>query len=419
MLTYKIVDGVEFHVEKTPKYKDVNIEVIFSKPLDGKDDVYYYALCQFLEDSCMPYDNKQKVSNILDELYGAKLNVKIEKRGQMLILRFICSVLNGKFVHKDLLKAQFSLLAAFILQPKFYDEEKGKHLFEETKEILKLNINTVNDDPAVFANNRAYEIFGDMLQKQCIYKFEDVNELDYEHLKYKYQDMIDNMAIDFFVVGDVDDKQCLAYFNEQFSFKPRIVDKQLVYVNKRNNFDDIVEYRQVTQSNLVQLYSCNRTSISQDYASMIVGNGIFGLLPTSLLFQEVREKNSLCYSIFSDFKIYDGIIRVGTSFDIENLYKIKLLIEEQLTKMKNGEFSDELLETTKQMYINNYRQSEDSIASLMWNAFRESIIHDNRTTAKIIEDIQNVTKDSIKAAFNDVELKVTYVLAQKGANNYD
>ncbi len=418
MLTYKIVDGVEFHVEKTPKYKDVNIEVIFSKPLDGKDDVYYYALCQFLEDSCMPYDNKQKVSNILDELYGAKLNVKIEKRGQMLILRFICSVLNGKFVHKDLLKAQFSLLAAFILQPKFYDEEKGKHLFEETKEILKLNINTVNDDPAVFANNRAYEIFGDMLQKQCIYKFEDVNELDYEHLKYKYQDMIDNMAIDFFVVGDVDDKQCLAYFNEQFSFKPRIVDKQLVYVNKRNNFDDIVEYRQVTQSNLVQLYSCNRTSISQDYASMIVGNGIFGLLPTSLLFQEVREKNSLCYSIFSDFKIYDGIIRVGTSFDIENLYKIKLLIEEQLTKMKNGEFSDELLETTKQMYINNYRQSEDSIASLMWNAFRESIIHDNRTTAKIIEDIQNVTKDSIKAAFNDVELKLTYVLAQKG-DNYD
>ena len=418
MLTYKIVDGLEFHVEKTPKYKDVNIEVIFSKPLDGKDDVYYYALCQFLEDSCMPYDNKQKVSNILDELYGAKLNVKIEKRGQMLILRFICSVLNGKFVHKDLLKAQFSLLAAFILQPKFYDEEKGKHLFEETKEILKLNINTVNDDPAVFANNRAYEIFGDMLQKQCIYKFEDVNELDYEHLKYKYQDMIDNMAIDFFVVGDVDDKQCLAYFNEQFSFKPRIVDKQLVYVNKRNNFDDIVEYRQVTQSNLVQLYSCNRTSISQDYASMIVGNGIFGLLPTSLLFQEVREKNSLCYSIFSDFKIYDGIIRVGTSFDIENLYKIKLLIEEQLTKMKNGEFSDELLETTKQMYINNYRQSEDSIASLMWNAFRESIIHDNRTTAKIIEDIQNVTKDSIKAAFNDVELKLTYVLAQKG-DNYD
>ena len=418
MLNYKIVDGVEFHVEKTPKYKDVNIEVIFSKPLDGKDDVYYYALCQFLEDSCMPYDNKQKVSNILDELYGAKLNVKIEKRGQMLILRFICSVLNGKFVHKDLLKAQFNLLASFILQPKFYDEEKGKHLFEETKEILKLNINTVNDDPAIFANNRAYEIFGDMLQKQCIYKFEDVNELDYEHLKYKYQDMIDNMAIDFFVVGDVDDKQCLAYFNEQFSFKPRIVDKQLVYVNKRNNFDDIVEYRQVTQSNLVQLFSCNRTSISQDYASMIVGNGIFGLLPTSLLFQEVREKNSLCYSIFSDFKIYDGIIRVGTSFDIENLSKIKLLIEEQLNKMKNGEFSDELLETTKQMYINNYRQSEDSIASLMWNAFRESIIHDNRTTAKIIEDIQNVTKDSIKAAFNDVELKLTYVLAQKG-DNYD
>lgn len=419
MINYKIVDGVEFHVEKTPKYKDVNIEVIFSKPLDGKDDVYYYALCQFLEDSCMPYDNKQKVSNILDELYGAKLNVKIEKRGQMLILRFVCSVLNGKFVHKDLLKQQFNLLSAFILQPKFYDEIKGKHLFEETKEILKLNIKTVNDDPAIFANNRAYENFGDMLEKQCIYNLEDVNKLDYEYLYQKYQDMINNMAIDVFVVGDVDDKQCLEYFYENFHFNPRDIDKKLVYINKRDKFDNIIEYRQVTQSNLVQLYSCNRSSISKDYASMIIGNGILGLLPTSLLFQEVREKNSLCYSIFSDFKIYDGIIRIGTSFDIENLDKIQMLIEEQLNKMKNGDFSNELLETTKQMYINNYRQSEDSIASLMWNAFRESVIHDNRTTSKIIEDIQNVTKDSIQAAFNDVELKVTYVLAQKGANNYD
>ena len=30
MLTYKIVDGVEFHVEKTPKYKDVNMSSLTS-----------------------------------------------------------------------------------------------------------------------------------------------------------------------------------------------------------------------------------------------------------------------------------------------------------------------------------------------------------------------------------------------------
>lgn len=414
MLDYKIAEGVNIHIAKTPKFKDVNIEVVFSKRLDGIDDVYYYGLCQFMEDSCMLYDTKQKVSNILDELYGAKLNVKIEKRGQLLILRFISNVLNGKFVHSDLLSQQFKLLAAFILQPKFYDDSKGRHLFAETKEILRLNIQAINDNPASYASVRANEIFGDMLQKHCIYTFEDVERMSYEHLYQKYQEMIENMAIDFFIVGDVDEQCCIKQVKDNFAFAGRKTNKQLVYLNERADAIEICESKKVTQSNLVQLYTCQKGSTSKDYASMIIGNGIFGMLPTSLLFQEVREKNSLCYSIYADFKIYDGIVKVATSFDIEHQDKIKMLIAEQLTKVKDGAFSEELLNTTKQMYINNYRQSEDSAASIIWNAFRESIIHDERTTDQIIKDIEAVNKQSIQDAFKDVKLKVTYILAQEG-----
>ena len=417
MLDYKIVEGVNLHIAKTPKFKDVNIEVVFSKQLDGVDDVYYYGLCQFMEDSCMLYDTKQKVSDILDELYGAKLNVKIEKSGQLLILRFVSSVMNGKFVHKDLLSEQFKLLAAFILQPKFYDDSNGRHLFAETKEILRLNIQAINDNPASYASVRANEIFGDMLQKHCIYSLEDVEKMSYELLYQKYQEMIQSMAIDIFIVGDVDERCCLKQVKENFAFTERKTNKQLVYLNEREDAIEICESRKVTQSNLVQLYTCQKVSTSKDYASMIIGNGIFGMLPTSLLFQEVREKNSLCYSIYADFKIYDGIIKVATSFDIKQRDRIEMLIAEQLKKVKDGAFSEELLNTTKQMYINNYRQSEDSAASIIWNAFRESIIHDERTTEQIIKDIAAVSKQSIQEAFKDVTLKVTYILVQEGESH--
>ncbi|MCI5772971.1 MAG: insulinase family protein [Erysipelotrichaceae bacterium] len=416
MINYKINEGVNLYIEKTPKFKDVNIDVVFSKCLDGIDDVYYYGLCQFLEDSCMLYDTKQKVSNVLDELYGAKLNVKIEKRGQLLMLRFTSSVLNGKFVQKDLLQQQFKLLAAFILKPKFFDEAKGLHLFAETKQILALNIQAINDNPLSYASVKANQLFADMLAKHCIYSLEDVEKMTYDKLKEKYQEMIEKMNVDFLVIGDVDEKAILANLSANFNFEKRHGHKQLVYQNQKAEPARLQESKEVTQSTLVKLYTCNCVSTSKHYASMIIGNGIFGTLPTSYLFQEIREKRSLCYSIFADFKIYDGIIKVATSFDLENLALIEDLIAQQLQRIKDGDFPDELLETTKQMYINNYAQSEDSVASILWNMFRESIIHDDRSTAKIINDMQQVTKESIMAAFKDVELKVTYVLAQGGGN---
>ena len=51
---------------------------------------------------------------------------------------------------------------------------------------------------------------------------------------------------------------------------------------------------------------------------MFVMNSLLGQSPTSLLFEEVREKHSLCYSISSYLIQFDGalIITLGTNKEI-------------------------------------------------------------------------------------------------------
>jgi predicted Zn-dependent peptidase len=145
----------------------------------------------------------------------------------------------------------------------------------------------------------------------------------------------------------------------------------------------------------------------------VIGNGILGTLPTSLLFQEVREKRSLCYSISSVVYGYDGVMKISTGIDYKNIKKVKGLIEDQIDKIKNGKFDDSLLETTRRMYINVYRANSDNVKSIMWDIYRNTILDDVMSIDKTIEEFKKVTKESIMESFKDVELITSYVLRQK------
>ena len=62
------------------------------------------------------------------------------------------------------------------------------------------------------------------------------------------------------------------------------------------------------------------------------------------------------------------------------------------------------------MYISNYRLADDSISNIMWSNYRESVVNDQRTTDKIIEDFMKVTRDDVARVMNKLVLKVDFEL---------
>ena len=168
-------------------------------------------------------------------LRQCSLNVKIDKRGEALLIRFTSSLINDKYVKQDLLSKQFALLNEFINHPIFEDDIKARKLFNEVKEILVLNINTINDDPISYASNKANELFGDMLANKAIYSQEDVNKLSFEHLKQIYDQMIKKMAVDIFVLGDVDKEEIKKLALQYFNYPSRDTTKSLVHLSHRED----------------------------------------------------------------------------------------------------------------------------------------------------------------------------------------
>src|SRR5690606_1992842 len=109
------------------------------------------------------------------------------------------------------------------------------------------------------------------------------------------------------------------------------------------------------------LYKTNTTIFSGDYFALAVFNAIFGGGAHSKLFNEVREKHSMAYSIYSSFDKFAGVMTIGAGVDFTKFDRAKELIDEELQKMIDGEFSNEEMEIARTKMISTLHSMEDSM----------------------------------------------------------
>ncbi len=419
MKTINLNENVHLHILQTTKFKDVNIYVDLLDNSDKEDQTERLLLAHMLEDTCTLYDTKELVSNHMAKLYDARLSVFPDVKGKARILEVKSSVINGKFVSEDnLLEKQFKDIYEFLLNPLWINKSYPLKLFNEIKDRLRLFINSESDNPNAYSYKKADILFGEYLKVKANYTVERLDDIDVTDVIDLYNKLINENVVDIFVVGDVVEEEVIKLSTKYLNFKGRKANKELVYKAKLKEYVEKVEERKINQSLLQLRYTIERTSLDNNFHAMLIANGILGTLPTSLLFQEIREKRSLCYMISSTVNGYDGTLKIFTGSDRKNLNEVRDLIKIQVERIKNGDFDDELLETTKKMYINIYRQGKDNIKSLMWDEYRNTLINDDLTLEKSIEKIKHVTKESIMDVFKDVELKVCFILKQS-EENYD
>ena len=417
MKNYSLNSNVTLHVYNSNKFKDISVYIGLLDNSNELDQTERLLLSLMLEDSCSLYDTKEKVSNLLAKYYGARLSFFPDVKGNARIFEIKSSIINGKYVDDfELLENQFKLMNEFLFNPIWKSKDYPKKLFDEIKDRLKLIINSENDNPISYSNKKADHIFGNFLRVKSDYNIERLDEIKIDDIISLYNNLINNSSVDIFVVGDIDENTIYDLSSKYFKFEGRECSKTLVYKSFFDGYKEEIEERKINQTQIQLRYTTNKTSYD-DFFSVIVGNGILGTLPTSLLFQEIREKRSLCYSIYSSVNGYDGVLKISTGINYKNIDEVKYLINEQINKIKLGDFSDEILDTTKKMYINAYRQGDDNVKSIIWDEYRNTLINDDLNLEKSIEKINNVSRESIMNEFKDVELKVCFILKQKEIDN--
>jgi len=143
---------------------------------------------------------------------------------------------------------------------------------------------------------------------------------------------------------------------------------------------------------------------SRRYALRVL-NGLLGENMSSRLFQSVRERHGLCYSISSSYQLFDetGMFTISGGFDTQRAEAALRLTAKEVRRVIDKNVSAQELKRTKDYLLGTFRLGLEGTGSQML-LIGESLLHFGRVMlpAETIRGIQAVTADDVQRVAADV-----------------
>lgn len=413
-------NGVEGLFIKNGRFNTTSVSFNFYLPLNEKT-VAHNALLPFVLTSCSKdYPDFTSLNLKLSKLYGARLDSSCEKYGDCQLLRMRISVIDDKFsLDDDSLVLQASeLLLKLIFNPNtengsFYEcdveREKRKAIEHIKGEIAEKRVYAKNRLIAEMFKGTPYGL------PKCGTE-EEVAKITGKSLYAAWENMLKTAFVRVHIVGAAKPHKFFEGIKEHFEALERsnITDckicKPAVPTDKVNT---VIEKMDVKQGKLVMGFSSDIYGDDDLSVPLMVMCDVFGGGPYSRLFTNVREKMSLCYYCSATSVRYKGLLTVDSGVEKENCDKAEKEILNQLDILKNGEFLDSELESSKKSFCDSLKTYYDSQNSLdLWYALK--INNTNLYSPEdIIEKIKVITKEDVVYAAKGVKLHTVYKLLPK------
>ena len=115
------------------------------------------------------------------------------------------------------------------------------------------------------------------------------------------------------------------------------------------------------------------------------------------------------------YQKFDQLLIINAGIDAENKKKAIKLIKKSLKEMKNGNFTDEDVQSSINNIINDLRISLDNPTSLISNYYFHNLVQ-IPFREETIANITKVTKNDVIKLASKINLNTIYLLAPGGNN---
>ena len=248
---------------------------------------------------------------------------------------------------------------------------------------------------------------------------EDLEKIDEKNLTDTYQAMIENDYVDIYVAGDFEEKEMVALIKHYFKLKKIKKQKENYFLPyKKIRHRKLIAKETIENSQSKLVIACPYKKLSdyeRDYA-LVLANIIFGGGTDSKLFKNVREKHSLCYSIYSTVHKLDNLMIIAAGIDRNNFRKTVDLITKNLNEMKKGHFTEKDIETAKEFYNSSLLEIDENASRLISEAMAEDILGMDSVEGRM-ERMNSVKKADIIKVCKKIGIDTVFLL--EGVKNED
>lgn len=419
--TLELKQGIKIHLINSKAYK-TDLSCVFLTTALTRENVTYNALIPFLlRRGTNTFKDQYIINQKLDNMYGASLNLGVDKYGDNVVLKFYIESINNEYAFdsENILKESINMLIDIVFNPLKKDGKLNEEFLEVEKDNLRKVIESKIDDKDSYALDSCISsMYGE--NGFGLYKYgylEDIENITIDSITEYYNNLIDNAKIDIFVSGNINAEEVKKYVEENENInllKPRIENYKLnnEFTESKEKVEkpkEIFEQMNVTQGKLVIGLDILE-KVDNFQATAIMFNSILGDGANSMLFQNVREKEGLAYSARSSFVKQKLNIFIRCGIQIENYNKALEKIKEQLENIKNGNFTEENIENAKTYLISGIKNIKEEQDTEIVFYIGQEISKTNLEPDEYINRIKDVKKEDIVNFAKLIQINTIYFL---------
>lgn len=411
----KLQEGVELHFIESDKFTTNRIRVRFAAEMSEQTVAGRVLVANLLEMGNQDYPSAQRLRMRLAELYGAHFSTSVSKRGRVHFVDLTISYINPHYLpeQEDITGEIIDFLEACLFKPLKNGSAFKEDVFAVEKNNLLSFLETEVEDNFYHADVEMSKLYyeDEAVQIPRVGRIDLVEQVTAETAFKTYSNMLRLDKIDIFVLGQVDQALVQEKFSS-FSFKYRNPKLELEYQQAYSKVTrERVERKEARQSILELAYHLQVVYNDVNYPALLVFNGLLGAFSHSKLFMNVREKKSLAYTIGSQISIFSGMLKIYAGINRQDKLKAIKLIRQQVMALKQGKFTEDDLNLTKNMLVHSATLAQDRQNNLLEQVYNQVTMGQrNVTLEEWIEAVNKVSREDILRVGQLVRLQAVYFM---------
>lgn len=410
----------DLHVKVLPttKFKTTTITLKFMAPLDSDTMTARSILSKILVRATKQWPSDKDFNRHLSHLYGAYVNSFVSKFKDKHVITISLELVNERYLKDQtpLFEKGLELLREMIYNPLISDNQFDEIFVAQEKSLLSKKLNAMIDNKSQisFLNLLKYMLGEQPYRHLATGQVEYIADITPENLYHTYQSMLQNDYCAVYVVGNVDEQQVKSQIQTYFNINPFSFElSQPNPIGQDHNTPQvIIETDDVDQAKLNMGFTLPAKYGDPEYFAMIVFNVMFGGDPSSVLFNEVREKQSLAYSIHSQIDAKNGFLFVLSGVSTDKYEIAKETIVSEFEKFQQGDFEEEKLALAKKVILSQRQESYDRAKSIIEIMNNNILLDEPMSEENYISGIQNVNKSDIQQLAQQTTLDTIYILTK-------
>jgi len=391
-------NGLRIVIEQIPYVRSVSLGIWIGTG-SRNESIEENGVSHFIEHMLFKGTKKRTAAEIADSIdsIGGQINAFTGKE-------CTCYYTKTLDTHLD--------IAVDVLSDMFFNSLMKKEDVDMERKVIQEEIGMYEDSPEELVHDIFSETVwsGDPLGFPILGTRESLKKIDRDSI-FKYMDRTyttDNTVVS--VAGSFDEEVLLKLINDKFgkwndSKHSKIGLNQVIFKN-----GICIKPKETEQVHMCLGFDAIEQGNDEMYTLLAINN-IFGGGMSSRLFQKIREKKGLVYSIYSYPSSYknSGLFTIYAGMNPEHLQEVIEIIHKEIDLLCKTGISKEELQKSKEQLKGNYILGLESTSSRMNSIGKSELMLGNINTQEdILSKIEAVEMGNIQEVIEKIFLNKKY-----------